>query len=104
MSALFDEDCSYVNEDDIHSFAKALVWDDDDYLSTSSSPSLPKYSEVKQEAEAMDSLNLEKPTLIALASDWFPITGSKPKKKESLSTRDRFTNEFRHLSSYKLLR
>ncbi|KAM3124896.1 hypothetical protein CJJ07_000728 [Candidozyma auris] len=104
MSALFDEDCSYVNEDDIHSFAKALVWDDDDYLSTSSSPSLPKYSEVKQEAEAMDSLNSEKPTLIASASDWFPITGSKPKKKESLSTRDRFTNEFRHSSSYKLLR
>ncbi|PVH14778.1 uncharacterized protein CXQ87_005054 [Candidozyma duobushaemuli] len=121
--ALPDEQLSYIDRDDIHSFAKALVWDDDDFVSSG------KYSDVKREAEAIDAQGLEensvavgnlprtktkrsdslkgseKPTMITSASDWFPITGSQDKKKDKeLSTRDRFTNEFRHSASYTLLR
>lgn len=121
--ALPDEQLSYIDRDDIHSFAKALVWDDDDFVSSG------KYSDVKREAEAIDAQgleensvavgnlprtkskslvslkSLEKPTKITSASDWFPITGSQDKKKDKeLSTRDRFTNEFRHSASYTLLR
>lgn len=114
-----DETVNYANSGDIHSFAKALVWDEDDFLSPG------KYSDVKKEAEAIDANNFEqnasvanfpktrsnlldskssKPTMITSASDWFPITGNNGKKKKSLSTRDHFTNEFRYSASYTFLR
>lgn len=113
--ALFDEDQSYINQDDIHSFAKALVWDEDDYLSSASTNgTLPRYSEVKAEAEELAEIKdqdgdadlgvLKKPTLITSASDWFPITGAQQKKKHKMTTTERITNEFRHLASYTLLR
>lgn len=53
---LIDEDRDYVNEDHIHSFAKALLWDDqdDDQVSGNSTGySLPTYKSAKQEADAL---------------------------------------------------
>lgn len=115
---LFDEEYTYVNRDDIHSFAKALVWDDDDYLSSASTNGVLPYNEVKKEAETIDNQGLQqnamavddvhakapKPMMITSASDWFPINGQDKKKKDGISTRESFTNEFRHLASYTLLR
>lgn len=57
MGALYDEDNDYVNENHIHSFAKALLWDDQDDTDQASGVStcysLPSYRYTKDETEAL---------------------------------------------------
>lgn len=130
MVALFDEDTDYVNEDHIHSFAKALIWDDQDDTDThsgySTGYSLPKiYADTREDAQALGENNLgenalalspvtsggnrsgveaptPKPSRIISKNDWFPVGGtqSRRKKNEKYSTTERLTNEFRLLASY----
>ncbi|KAK6205341.1 acyl transferase/acyl hydrolase/lysophospholipase [Scheffersomyces amazonensis] len=95
---LFEEDKTYINEDHIHSFAKALVWDTnhDDLIDTS--PTTPSTTlwlspntsrtdlseSIHREAESiavadMDKNSLSvtplvKPDLITSKNDWFPLT------------------------------
>lgn len=56
MVALYDEHNDYVNEDHIHSFAKALIWDDHDDSDNSTGYSLPNYRYSKDEAELLEHL------------------------------------------------
>lgn len=68
---LYDEDHDYINEDHIHEFSKALIWDEDDAETPSgysTGYSLPRHSvplvplevreSAEQEAEAMNKANL----------------------------------------------
>lgn len=123
MVDLYDGDTNYVNEDDLHAFAKALVWDEDDADSHSvlSPPNnLPSYEDVKRLAEAMNLAHFdapaqltpvslhrsphsllpkERPDLIVSQSDWFPTGGTKKK-----SPSEKNTNEFRVLASFTFFR
>ncbi|KAK6457722.1 acyl transferase/acyl hydrolase/lysophospholipase [Scheffersomyces xylosifermentans] len=105
---LAEEDQDYIDEVHIHSFAKALVWEEqDDILDTSpttpvapdlspSTSNLDEYSDEKgpnfhdQTLTRQDiALNpVVKPDLITSKSDWYPLTNSitnasseEPKKK-----------------------
>lgn len=69
---LFDEDHDYINEDHIHEFSKALIWDEDDselasgYSTGYSLPRISQYTNILQtaedaekEAQAMNKANLQ---------------------------------------------
>lgn len=123
MGKLYDEETNYVNEDDLHAFAKALVWDEDDAESHSAlatGHNLPSYEEIKKLAAAMELTQLdavpqltpvllprslnhkERPDLIVSRSDWFPASGQVSGKKKS--KKEKNTNEFRVLASFTFFR
>lgn len=150
-------DSNYINEDHIHEFAKALVWDELEELEEVSSavltgtllPELPDETAVQKQAKMLRqedlALNLavieplpntpkqntpllplplplpllttliplspklakQKPAKIVSKSDWFPTgapRSSRGKKDIKNTGTERFTSEFRLLSSYTLFR
>ena len=97
MSVLSELDKDYINEDHIHSFAKALVWEElvdllemtpnvrsaNSILRTAliTDEKVPQFSELYDQnhldADLLVSrLNQIKPDLITSKSDWYPITNS----------------------------
>lgn len=106
-----DENTDYVEEDHIHSFAKALIWDDLEELLAA--PSLISEVAKSNHAKSNDvelsnesNNDATRPARIVSKSDWFPVGGPrrKPPTKESLSATQRLTSEFRNLASYMVLR
>lgn len=121
MAKLYDEDTDYVNEDDLHAFAKALVWDGEDsetHSSLATHHNLPSYEDIKRltsvigltEVPQLSPVPLEKslhnltpkerPDLITSQSDWFPTSGQPNKKSKP----EKNTNEFRVLASFTFFR
>lgn len=123
MVVLFDQEDDYVNEDHIHAFAKALLWDDADdtdaasaYSSASGQNSrrgtyIPRGNTEGQTQNGLgDSAppllpvgspdSRTKPSLITSKSDWFPVSRRRP-RPEPVS---RLTNEFRVLALYAFFR
>lgn len=107
-----DENTPYVNEDHIHAFAKALIWDDsDDYFTGPNSlEGQPTVSESLDEKALDDASKIAKgspqqrPRKIVSKSDWFPVGGPRKSNKKEQSTTQRITSEFRMLASYTVLR
>lgn len=114
---LFEEDEDYIDEDHIHSFAKALVWDhSDDY--TADQAITPLGEEAEKEAEAFAAVQggtnsiaitpVKRHDLIASKSDWYPLTNvSKKKRSLKLTTKTdskTLRNEFRSSSTYTIVR
>lgn len=119
MSKLYDEENDYITEDHIHSFAKALLWEDSaDNDGFNSGALLPReYEDARDEARALRHDNLDgqamlspvrsrstRPDRIASKNDWFPLSKPTKSKRKHMSTTERLTNEFRHLASFTLLR
>ncbi|KAK6464272.1 acyl transferase/acyl hydrolase/lysophospholipase [Scheffersomyces coipomensis] len=95
---LFEEDKTYINEDHIHSFAKALVWEEDDSETSPTTPSgadwlsrASSYADFPEEAalaeadqitdvdgeqSAISLTPVIKPDLITSKNDWFPLTNN----------------------------
>lgn len=90
---LYQEDADFVNEDHIHAFAKALVWE-----------------ELEDETDVPFSIDTasqspKKHHLITSKSDWLPLYGAKSgQKRPKTSDKKRLSNEFRLLATYTLLR
>lgn len=91
--SLFQENTDFVDEEHIHAFAKALVWE-----------------ELEDEADVPASLDCVSPSpkkhhLITSKSDWYPVQGAKRAQKRPKSAPQRpLSNEFRLLATYTLLR
>ena len=116
---LYDENEDYIDENHINTFAKALLWEDDDHDGLASPP-LPAYegdklAEVNAEElslvltpEPNNELEKSRPEFVVSHNDWYPINAPEKSKakadakgrKKRASTRD----EFRSSAAYTLLR
>lgn len=101
---LFEEDLDYVNEDHIHAFAKALVWDEMDHEPAPVSRFPEDEVELANEEGVGNMMTPGKPIKITSKSDWYPVHREMIRKKEKLRKKDRVANEFRASIGYTLLR
>ncbi|CAH6720058.1 patatin-like phospholipase domain-containing protein [[Candida] jaroonii] len=103
---LFEEELDYVNEDHIHAFAKALVWDemDHDPAPVSKFPEDEVELATQEGVEGNAVLTPGKPIKITSKSDWYPVHREMIRKKEKSKKKDRVANEFRASIGYTLLR
>lgn len=107
---LFEEDEDFINENHLHSFAKALVWEEDE-------DTPDRTRSIKREASIIDEVDAnetsfvyaKRPDLISSKSDWYPVnTITSPKKSRLRKGKDyeskTLRNEFRSSTTYAMLR
>ncbi|EGV60808.1 hypothetical protein PSN45_001403 [Yamadazyma tenuis] len=118
---LYDETNDYINEDHIHEFAKALVWDSEEDLGENDI-SLRNQMDALGAVDGGDmaaglspTRRSSKPDLIVSKSDWYPVhtpmaasdsNTKEPRSKRASKSNDskHATNEFRASAGYLLLR
>lgn len=116
---LFEEDKDYIDEDHIHAFAKALVWDHNDEILdkyNSDGAATPLANDTEKDAEVFAAVQggtnaislspMRRPDMITSKSDWYPLTNASRRRGRKIKKSDNKTlrNEFRSSATYTIVR
>lgn len=105
-SKLFEQDIDYVEEDHIHAFAKALVWEHEDQYEPDVEASIDDAGAQLNAATLHPLKAGPRPDRISSKSDWYPVNVSRSRRRTRRKDHKpiKVSNEFRNSASYKLLR